>query len=276
MSMDYDQVCSKGKEEAEQRLIDHFEQFGGDVWNIRSGCMGCKTNANNIPLKTCSKCKTALFCGKECQKKAWNMHKYECMVMATMQEMSLAMPDPAKVHDIVRTSLETLTWTLEPKEVTDNSLLAVAKSIGLQGPMLPGWFTKLNFVHSIQHDQILSYYQHPASQTVYVKAIVVLYALLRDEECWTRDTDSFPRSSYTFATTIPKTAKARDVALAQFLKLQGPLLLFTAWLQDPQPPSIQSVPFEKRLIHGLMDSLLQIEEIRTTVDKFMDEREKQT
>ncbi|EQC37338.1 hypothetical protein SDRG_05556 [Saprolegnia diclina VS20] len=257
----YDDVCAKGKEEAEQRLIDHLQEFGGEVWNIKSGCMGCKTNANNVALKTCSKCKTALFCGKECQKKAWNMHKYECMIMSTMQEMAVPMPEAPAVYDLVRSCLETLTWSPNAKEITDESLLAVAKSIGLTGPVLPGWFTSINLV------------QHPASQTAYVKAIIVLFALLRDDECWTRDSDSFPRSSYTYATTIPKTASARATALAHFLELQGPLVLFTAWMQDPQPPAIQSVPFEKRLIHGLMDTLLQIEEIRSAIDAFMDARD---
>ncbi|RHY80446.1 hypothetical protein DYB31_007153, partial [Aphanomyces astaci] len=78
----------------------------------------------------------------------------------------------------------------------------------------------------------------------------------------TRDTDSFPRSSYTFATTIPKTSAWRSDAVAAFLAVNGPLVIFTAWLQDPQPPAIQSVPFEKRLIYGLLDSLLQIECVR--------------
>ncbi|RHY34719.1 hypothetical protein DYB37_002428 [Aphanomyces astaci] len=80
--------------------------------------------------------------------------------------------------------------------------------------------------------------------------------------CRTRDTDSFPRSSYTFATTIPKTSAWRSDAVAAFLAVNGPLVIFTAWLQDPQPPAIQSVPFEKRLIYGLLDSLLQIECVR--------------
>ncbi|KAF0700463.1 Aste57867_8992 [Aphanomyces stellatus] len=255
MSESYDDICEKAKAEAEQRLIDHFQDQGGDVWNIRSGCLGCKTSANNVALKTCSQCKTALFCSKDCQKTSWKTHKHECSIISTLANN---ITDATIAQDTVAACLNTLSWSHDDKVSTDEAVLKAAKSIKMGAQALPGWFCTINFT------------QHPASQTEYIKAILQLYALLRDEQCWTRDTDSFPRSSYTFATTIPKTSSARDVALQTFLDLKGPLVIFTAWMQDPQPPAIQSIPFEKRLVYGLLDSLLQIEEIRAAIDDFMD------
>ncbi|KAH9122756.1 hypothetical protein LEN26_010138 [Aphanomyces euteiches] len=242
MSASYVEICEQGKAEAEQRLIDHFKDNGGEVWTIRSGCMGCK--AVKESLKTCSQCKTALFCSKDCQTRAWKTHKHECSIIATLSEKTI---DETAVKTTIQTALETLSWSQEDKTTTDAALIKVAASIGLSGSTFPGWFCTINFV------------EHPARQSIHVKAIVQLYALLRDEQCWVRDTDSFPRSSYTFASTIPKTSAVRKEAIDAFLKLQGPLVVFSAWLQDPQPPAIQTIPFEKRLIHGLLDSLLQIE-----------------
>ncbi|ETW06765.1 hypothetical protein H310_02924 [Aphanomyces invadans] len=254
-SASYDEICEKGKEEAEQRLIDHFKDNGGEVWNIRSGCMGCKTNPNNVPLKTCSQCKTALFCSKDCQKTAWKTHKHECLVISTMSHNEA---DNAEISSIITSCLETFSWSHDIKTTSDPLLTKVAKSIGLDGPSYPGWFCTVNLVN------------HPAAQSAYIQAIVKLYSLLRDEACWTRDSDSFPRSSYTFATTIQKTSTWRSPALAAFVAANGPLVIFSAWLQDPQPPAIQSVPFEKRMIYGLLDSLLQIEEVRLAIDDYMD------
>ncbi|ETV75660.1 hypothetical protein, variant [Aphanomyces astaci] len=244
----YDDICEKGKAEAEQRLIDHFKDNGGEVWNIRSGCLGCKTNPNNVPLKTCSQCKTALFCSKECQKAAWKTHKHECLIISTFAHDEA---DASSIPTTIQACLDTLSRTEAVKTtVSDAALIKVASSIGLTGPSFPGWFCTVNLI------------DHPAAHSVYIKAILQLYAILRDEACWTRDTDSFPRSSYTFATTIPTTSAWRSDAVAAFLAANGPLVIFTAWLQDPQPPAIQSVPFEKRLIYGLLDSLLQIECVR--------------
>ncbi|CAK4146577.1 unnamed protein product [Aphanomyces euteiches] len=223
MSASYDEICEQGKAEAEQRLIDHFKDNGGEVWTIRSGCMGCK--AVKESLKTCSQCKTALFCSKDCQTRAWKTHKHECSIIATLSEKTI---DETAVKPTIQTALETLSWSQEDKTTTDAALIKVAASIGLSGSTFPGWV---------------------------------------------RDTDSFPRSSYTFASTIPKTSAVRKEAIDAFLKLQGPLVVFSAWLQDPQPPAIQTIPFEKRLIHGLLDSLLQIEEIRQAIDDFMDSKQ---
>lgn len=42
-------------------------------------CWYCMKQPNNSdPLKRCTKCKTALFCGKECQTLGWIDHKAEC------------------------------------------------------------------------------------------------------------------------------------------------------------------------------------------------------
>lgn len=47
-------------------------------------------------------------------------------------------------------------------------------------------------------------------------------------------------------------------ARAEFVSLSGHLALFSAWLQHPEPPATQSLPFESREFFGVVDSLLQI------------------
>jgi len=47
-------------------------------------------------------------------------------------------------------------------------------------------------------------------------------------------------------------------ARAEFVALNGHLALFSAWLQHPEPPATQSLPFESREFFGVVDSLLQI------------------
>ena len=49
----------------------------------RKACKTCgKLNAElskeEKKLKTCSKCKRVAYCSKECQKKDWEDHKYDC------------------------------------------------------------------------------------------------------------------------------------------------------------------------------------------------------
>ncbi|EPQ56112.1 hypothetical protein GLOTRDRAFT_128069 [Gloeophyllum trabeum ATCC 11539] len=38
-------------------------------------------------LNLCSKCKTAVYCGRECQASAWKRHKYACQAGASVQQM---------------------------------------------------------------------------------------------------------------------------------------------------------------------------------------------
>lgn len=94
----------------------------------------------------------------------------------------------------------------------------------------------------------------------------------------TRDKESFPRSSYTHVEVsllsapvrISHRTKARllqslphgpanAAALRDhFVAMNGHLVVFSAWLQHPEPPATQSVPLEDRSFFGVLDSLLQI------------------
>ena len=44
-------------------------------------CMGCRNRVPKEQLKKCSACKTVRYCSKECQKKAWKIHKRTCKIM---------------------------------------------------------------------------------------------------------------------------------------------------------------------------------------------------
>ena len=68
----------------------HFDIFDDkgtkDVQRVLARkCAHCgKSGAS----KTCAKCKTALYCSRECQLEGWNVsgHKYECKKLRKKQE----------------------------------------------------------------------------------------------------------------------------------------------------------------------------------------------
>lgn len=57
---------------------DTYRNFSGVIHKI-SGikfCIFC--GKHNLNMKTCSSCKLAYYCNKECQIKDWKIHKLEC------------------------------------------------------------------------------------------------------------------------------------------------------------------------------------------------------
>ncbi len=48
------------------------------VINLESNCDGCKKSFSPDALKSCSSCHQATYCGRECQKKHWPLHKQRC------------------------------------------------------------------------------------------------------------------------------------------------------------------------------------------------------
>ncbi|POM80091.1 LOW QUALITY PROTEIN: hypothetical protein PHPALM_2114 [Phytophthora palmivora] len=225
------------------RLLEHFKQHGGEVWSLGSGCQKCRQKVEDVSkLKRCAKCDAALFCSREGQVQAESLSS-----------------NAKKTH--------------EPK------VTGVARSIGMNEAELPGWFFTVD-VEAASKEQQKTLYQ----------AVLELYGLLKDEECWTRDKESFPRSSYTLVeckiltelmvadsdvTTIqslPHASPAAGQLQKEFVEMNGHLLLFSAWLQHPEPPATQAMPFEDRNFFGVVDSLLQISVLRDGVDAFMDAR----
>ncbi|KAG6963357.1 hypothetical protein JG687_00006605 [Phytophthora cactorum] len=231
----YDQVCEEASTAAEMRLLEHFKQHGGEVWSIGTGCQSCRQKLEDVSgLKRCSNCDAALFCGRECQLKAWPQHKAECCVIATFQRLHEA--SNSKLVSL----LETLTFSSSPKMADEPKTAGVASSIGMNGPELPGWFFTVD-VEAASKERQKALYQ----------AALELYGLLKDDDCW-----------YGNYRQLQK----------EFVEMNGHLLLFSAWLQHPEPPATQSMPFEDRSFFGVVDSLLQISALRDGVDAFMDAR----
>lgn len=54
--------------------------------------------------------------------------------------------------------------------------------------------------------------------------------------------------------TLPNSEEIREAFFAR----SGHLVLFSAWLQHPEPPATQTVPLEDRGFYGVIDSILQI------------------
>jgi hypothetical protein len=51
----------------------------------RAGCLSC--GKDNIKLLQCGKCKLAAYCGKECQKTDWKVHKNICPDMPMLKKL---------------------------------------------------------------------------------------------------------------------------------------------------------------------------------------------
>ncbi|ETK76726.1 hypothetical protein F441_17283 [Phytophthora nicotianae CJ01A1] len=254
----YDQVCEEASAAAEMRLLEHFKQHGGEVWSIGAGCQNCRQKLEDVSgLKRCSNCDVALFCDRECLLKAWPQHKAECCVIATFQRLYKTSTPNSKLASL----LETLTFSPSPKKADEPKTAGVASSIGMNSQELPGWFFTVD-VEAAPKERQKAMYQ----------AALELYGLLKDEECWTRDKESFPRSSYTLVETLPHTLSTEKQLQKEFIEMNGHLLLFSAWLQHPEPPATQAMPLEDRTFFGVVDSLLQISAIRDGVDAFMDAR----
>ncbi|TYZ59843.1 hypothetical protein PybrP1_005479 [[Pythium] brassicae (nom. inval.)] len=254
----YDDVCDDATSAAESRLLEHFKLHGGDVWTIGDGCQSCRQKLGDVStLKKCVSCQAALFCDRECQLKGWKAHKAECGVIAAFRKTEAVVAAPEQVA----TLLEILSWSAAAtKSSSEPKVVGVAKSLSMDEAKLPGWFFTVDYELASTETQ-KSLYQ----------AALTLYALLRDEESWTRDQESFPRSSYTSVALLHSLPAAEEL-LAVLLARNGHLLLFSAWLQQPEPPATQSLPLEDRGFFGVVDSLLQLSAVRDRIDEFMDSR----
>ncbi|GLD99877.1 hypothetical protein PINS_up008605 [Pythium insidiosum] len=220
----YDQVCEDATSAAESRLLEHFKLYGGEVWTIGTGCQHCRKPLEDVSaLKRCAGCDAALFCDRDCQKNSWRQHKAECRVIAAMR----AHNDTARdVQSTVETQLNRLGLATEGKQAMEPKAIGVATSLQMNASALPGWFFTSDY-------EVLSKEQQKEMDD----AVLSLYALLRDGESWTRDKESFPRSSYTNVEAIPQASVHHAVAVEQLIAVKGHLLLFSAWLQHPEPPA---------------------------------------
>ncbi|KAJ7048768.1 hypothetical protein C8F01DRAFT_1188477 [Mycena amicta] len=52
----------------------------GDSYDKMNFCSGCFAEPKDKPFMICAACKEASFCSKECQKKAWPLHKTFCQM----------------------------------------------------------------------------------------------------------------------------------------------------------------------------------------------------
>ncbi|KAK7017405.1 MYND-type domain-containing protein [Favolaschia claudopus] len=52
----------------------------GDTYDKMSSCVHCRKDPTDKPFPICAACKEASFCSKECQTKAWPLHKMYCQM----------------------------------------------------------------------------------------------------------------------------------------------------------------------------------------------------
>lgn len=63
---------------------------------IRNGqgtCRVCQITKDLDKLKRCSQCRTAIYCGAECQRKDWKTHKLECISLELKNLARKEIPD---------------------------------------------------------------------------------------------------------------------------------------------------------------------------------------
>lgn len=58
------------------RVVEGGRSMNLKPENLEKVCSGCRQPKDR--LIACSRCKSAFFCGKDCQKAAWPVHKKEC------------------------------------------------------------------------------------------------------------------------------------------------------------------------------------------------------
>ncbi len=77
---------------------------------IPNECATCKKPSK----KTCSRCKSVAYCGRECQKKAWKAHKRVCKPVEETSSLSLPPPPPQNPTDAEMNAAAAIKATLPP------------------------------------------------------------------------------------------------------------------------------------------------------------------
>lgn len=68
-----------GVEKIEKEIIKKNQQMMQDALKeLAEVCTNCKKSENEVKLKKCSRCQKVKYCGVECQKAHWNIHKFQC------------------------------------------------------------------------------------------------------------------------------------------------------------------------------------------------------
>ncbi|KLO16497.1 hypothetical protein SCHPADRAFT_937846 [Schizopora paradoxa] len=69
-----------------------------DISRILKKCNWCLKDEvkGEPPFKACSKCRATIYCGRECQVKAWSLHKTNCQNTAKMYEQFEGEPEAYK------------------------------------------------------------------------------------------------------------------------------------------------------------------------------------
>lgn len=68
---DIDAICDQYNE-----LLDEHQLF--PMYHITQCCHSCQKKRPDVELDLCNRCHTVLYCSRECQKKAWPLHKPVC------------------------------------------------------------------------------------------------------------------------------------------------------------------------------------------------------
>ena len=78
-------ACSSQASNSFMDLMSHMGEFKKQV-DEKMGSKYCKScnklETEDFPLKRCSRCQNAYFCNQECQRRAWKMHKPQCVPVA--------------------------------------------------------------------------------------------------------------------------------------------------------------------------------------------------
>ena len=78
-----------GKDEKERPFaklaLKRFDDMVAESGSIGDNCDACQKEVD--PPKRCGRCRTAFYCGSECQRRAWPSHKRKCVAVSLAQKV---------------------------------------------------------------------------------------------------------------------------------------------------------------------------------------------
>ena len=81
-----------GGGKAKSKKLGKTKQQGSKpvLWVDLFRCFNCQTEGRSPPLRKCTQCEVAYYCGKDCQRAHWKLHKPACIAAVAAKAQDAA------------------------------------------------------------------------------------------------------------------------------------------------------------------------------------------